>query len=181
MISIYSPHDAIFFDLNDMVHVILATLVVRFAPRAEPRRRPLASFNKVQAFVLDINFKPRSFNPILTNKTLALSYPTERSLINVYSLAHDRNLEHMMENDDELPDVDSCMIPFSQSSRSLAKQASSQELKSLSKSSSLNSLEDSHSDTFEDEDDGPEPDINILGEAVLSKEKNPRVNIGLLV
>lgn len=62
-----------------------------------------------------------------------------------------------------------------------AKQASSQELKSLSKSSSLNSLEDSHSDTFEDEDDGPEPDINILGEAVLSKEKNPRVNIGLLV
>ncbi|KAG0144340.1 hypothetical protein CROQUDRAFT_65164 [Cronartium quercuum f. sp. fusiforme G11] len=130
--------------------------------------RPIKSFNNIKPFVLDINFKPKEFNPILKNKSNLIykDYPTESSLKTNFSLAYEKYSSSIFdeENDEDLPDVEICLMPLSQ-------QTNRQSVSSRENSNTKESIESADADEDEDEDDGPEADININDETVLAKEK----------
>ncbi|KAH9821248.1 hypothetical protein DFH28DRAFT_1120643 [Melampsora americana] len=137
---------------------------------SKDRVRSISSFNKVKAFVVDLNFQPREFNPILKVKGSSRDYPTERSLSNSYATAYECHSVYAYEDEDDLPDVGTCMIPLSQQTRSaVSKSQSTQETKERSVDSTV--CDDNKTIEIDDEDDGPDPEININDEVVLSKDK----------
>ncbi|EGG03133.1 uncharacterized protein MELLADRAFT_117425 [Melampsora larici-populina 98AG31] len=140
---------------------------------AKERVRLISSFNKVKEFIIDLDFQPRKFNPILKVKGLSRDYPTERSLSNSYAIAYECHSVYAYEDDDELPDVGTCMIPLSQQTRSaVSKTKSTQETREASVNSTLSDDKIIEIDDDEDEEDeGPDPEINIHDEVILSKDK----------
>ncbi|KAI8448936.1 hypothetical protein BY996DRAFT_4590192 [Phakopsora pachyrhizi] len=147
------------------------------------RQRRFNSFKATKEFKPLISFVPSKLNPILKvsrSPSEPARYPSAHSLKLAYNQACESYVILQFKESDGLPDSWTCMVPLSQESRSVLCDALSQELpcgRASNQSPIPSDFKDQEETLSEDEfdlqsqRDTPDQEIQIPGEAVLSRDK----------